>query len=75
MPYPRSSAASSGAGARILLAEDNEINQQVATELLQQAGFFVDVANGGAFFSFGFTLFVKKLRITFKRCGVISIRS
>jgi len=34
-------------GARILLAEDNEINQQVATELLQQAGFIVDVANHG----------------------------
>jgi PAS domain S-box-containing protein len=34
-------------GARILLVEDNEINQQVATELLQQAGFSVDVANHG----------------------------
>ena len=34
-------------GAQILLAEDNEINQQVATELLQQAGFIVDVANHG----------------------------
>ena len=34
-------------GARILLVEDNEINQQVATELLQQARFFVDVANHG----------------------------
>ncbi len=34
-------------GARILLVEDNEINQQVATELLEQARFFVDVANHG----------------------------
>ncbi len=34
-------------GARILLAEDNEINQQVATELLEQAGFVVEIANNG----------------------------
>jgi PAS domain S-box-containing protein len=34
-------------GARILLVEDNEINQQVATELLEQARFYVDVANHG----------------------------
>jgi two-component system sensor histidine kinase/response regulator len=34
-------------GARILLVEDNEINQQVATELLEQARFRVDVANHG----------------------------
>jgi len=35
-------------GARILLAEDNEINQQVARELLEGAGFFVEIANNGA---------------------------
>jgi CheY-like chemotaxis protein/HPt (histidine-containing phosphotransfer) domain-containing protein len=35
------------AGARILLAEDNEINQQVACELLSQAGLNVTVANHG----------------------------
>ncbi|MBT7097984.1 response regulator, partial [Candidatus Poribacteria bacterium] len=35
-------------GARILLAEDNELNQQVATELLQDAGFVVDLAVDGA---------------------------
>ncbi|CAN7229988.1 response regulator [Pseudorhodoferax sp. LjRoot39] len=35
-------------GARILLVEDNALNQQVATELLQQAGFAVDVAGDGA---------------------------
>ncbi len=34
-------------GARILLVEDNEINQQVATELLRDGGFVVDVANNG----------------------------
>ncbi|MBV8633800.1 MAG: response regulator [Burkholderiaceae bacterium] len=35
-------------GAAILLAEDNELNQQVATELLGDAGFVVDVAGNGA---------------------------
>jgi len=34
-------------GARILLAEDNEINQQVATELLENAELWVTVANNG----------------------------
>jgi two-component system sensor histidine kinase/response regulator len=34
-------------GARILLAEDNEINQQIAVELLQGAGASVRVANNG----------------------------
>jgi signal transduction histidine kinase/DNA-binding response OmpR family regulator len=34
-------------GARILLAEDNAINQQVATELLEGAGATVTVANNG----------------------------
>jgi signal transduction histidine kinase/DNA-binding response OmpR family regulator/HPt (histidine-containing phosphotransfer) domain-containing protein len=34
-------------GARLLLVEDNEINQQVAQELLEQAGFLVDIANHG----------------------------
>lgn len=35
------------AGATILLVEDNEINQQVATELLEDAGFVVEIANNG----------------------------
>lgn len=35
------------AGSNILLAEDNEINQQVATELLVDAGFKVTIANNG----------------------------
>ncbi len=34
-------------GAHILLAEDNDINQQIACELLQDAGFVVDVAQNG----------------------------
>jgi len=34
-------------GAYILLAEDNVINQQVATEVLEGEGFIVDVANNG----------------------------
>jgi signal transduction histidine kinase/DNA-binding response OmpR family regulator/HPt (histidine-containing phosphotransfer) domain-containing protein/CHASE3 domain sensor protein len=35
------------AGARILLTEDNEINQQIAVELLEGAGAMVTVANNG----------------------------
>jgi|GEM_PF-999479 len=34
-------------GAKILLAEDNLINQQVATEVLAGEGFFVHIANNG----------------------------
>lgn len=34
-------------GARILLVEDNEINQEIAVEILQDAGLIVDVANHG----------------------------
>jgi CheY-like chemotaxis protein/nitrogen-specific signal transduction histidine kinase len=34
-------------GAEILLVEDNEINQQVASEILELAGFHVDIANHG----------------------------
>ena len=34
-------------GARLLLVEDNEINQQVASELLQQARLYVEIANHG----------------------------
>jgi two-component system sensor histidine kinase/response regulator len=35
-------------GARVLLVEDNDMNQQVATELLADAGFRVDLAENGA---------------------------
>jgi two-component system sensor histidine kinase/response regulator len=34
-------------GARLLIVEDNEINQQVAQELLTSAGFQVDIADNG----------------------------
>ncbi|MGO9566273.1 MAG: response regulator [Desulfomonilaceae bacterium] len=34
-------------GARVLLAEDNDINQQVAKEILEQAGLVVSIANNG----------------------------
>jgi two-component system sensor histidine kinase/response regulator len=34
-------------GARLLLVEDNDINQRVASEILQDAGFVVDVAQNG----------------------------
>ena len=34
-------------GAKVLVVEDNEINQQVAREILQGAGLFVDIANNG----------------------------
>jgi two-component system sensor histidine kinase/response regulator len=45
---PAGTDLSAIAGARILLVEDNDLNQQVAEELLQQAGFVVDVAENGA---------------------------
>jgi len=34
-------------GARILLVEDNQINQQLASELLQDEGFTVEIAENG----------------------------
>jgi two-component system, sensor histidine kinase and response regulator len=34
-------------GARVLLTEDNLLNQQVASELLSDSGFVVDIANNG----------------------------
>ena len=34
-------------GSRILLAEDNLLNQQIACEILQDEGFIVEVANNG----------------------------
>ncbi len=34
-------------GARILLVEDNKINRQVAAEFLEQARFYVDIAENG----------------------------
>ncbi len=40
-------AAYNANGMRILLVEDNEMNQQVATELLESAGAVVTIANHG----------------------------
>ena len=34
-------------GARLLLVEDNDLNQQVASEMLTDAGFVVDIAENG----------------------------
>lgn len=34
-------------GVKLLLAEDNLVNQEVAVEMLEQSGFDVDVANNG----------------------------
>jgi two-component system sensor histidine kinase/response regulator len=47
-PSPPAAELATIAGARILLAEDNDLNQQVATEMLAQAGFVVEVADNGA---------------------------
>lgn len=41
------SIAAQVSGAQVLLVEDNEINQQVATELLERAGMQVDIADNG----------------------------
>jgi signal transduction histidine kinase/HPt (histidine-containing phosphotransfer) domain-containing protein/AmiR/NasT family two-component response regulator len=34
-------------GAKILIVEDNEINQQVAKEMLEKSGFMIDIAEDG----------------------------
>ena len=54
-PVCRSSAASSEAhalidftGKRILLVEDNDLNQELAAAILQENGFTVETANDGA---------------------------
>ena len=42
------SAAVDFTGKRILLAEDNEMNQMIAVEILKSAGFEIDIASNGA---------------------------
>lgn len=44
----RSAKLKSITGSRILLAEDIEINQEIARELLEHEGFVVDIADNGA---------------------------
>jgi CheY-like chemotaxis protein len=44
-------------GSRILLVEDNDLNQEVATELLLNAGFIVDLAENGK-------IALEKIRVT-----------
>jgi two-component system sensor histidine kinase/response regulator len=44
---PLSNARMRFAGLRILLVEDNDINQQIACELLQSVGVAVDIADNG----------------------------
>ncbi len=39
---------SSFEGRKILLVEDNELNQEIAVEILKEAGFVLDVADDGA---------------------------
>ncbi|MGB2668999.1 MAG: response regulator [Candidatus Acidiferrum sp.] len=47
-PTKTAAAPHDANGIRILLVEDNEMNQQVATELLESAGATVTIANHGA---------------------------
>ena len=42
------SAAADFTGKRILLAEDNEMNQMIAVAILENAGFTIDIASNGA---------------------------
>jgi two-component system, sensor histidine kinase and response regulator len=44
---PEGAGIAAIAGARILLVEDNELNQEVATEILQKAGCLVSLAGDG----------------------------
>nr|WP_315186584.1 ATP-binding protein [uncultured Albidiferax sp.] len=46
-PGPASDPAQGLAGLRVLLVEDNEVNQELALDLLTGAGMLVDVANNG----------------------------
>ena len=46
-PVPVSQQLATVRGARLLLVEDNDINQRVACEMLEDAGFVVEVADNG----------------------------
>ena len=43
----RAREAGAKSGGKLLLAEDNLVNQEVAVDMLEQSGFKVDVANNG----------------------------
>lgn len=45
---PEESEAFCFEGKKILLVEDNELNQEIAAEILREAGFVIDVADDGA---------------------------
>jgi signal transduction histidine kinase/DNA-binding response OmpR family regulator len=47
LPAPKEPALLSGEIRRVLLAEDNRVNQMVATKLLEGLGFQVDLAENG----------------------------
>jgi two-component system sensor histidine kinase/response regulator len=47
-PPPRPAPPTGGSGGRLLLAEDNPINQRVAMAMLSAAGYRVDVVEDGA---------------------------
>lgn len=47
VPPAAAAVADKYAGSRILLAEDNELNQEIAVAILEEAGFLVDVADNG----------------------------
>lgn len=44
---PADESAVDFTGRKILLVEDNELNQEIATEILKEAGFVVDTAENG----------------------------
>jgi|GEM_PF-2206026 len=47
-PFVYQEKASAGrGGSKLLLAEDNLVNQEVAVDMLEQSGFLVDVASNG----------------------------
>ncbi len=47
-PAPQGNIAFKGQGGRILVAEDNPVNQKVMKHLLSRAGYLVEIAENGA---------------------------
>src|SRR6185312_8650850 len=47
LPIPQGHTLAEGHGARILVAEDNPINQKVMKHLLSRAGYLVEIAENG----------------------------